>query len=95
MKNVKEDSNMSASKQKKLRSNSDAVDKKVIAAQEKAAKDKKFRHTVIICVIIFAVLIAAAVFINSDYLSTNTTAVVVNGNKYSQFLLQPRIQSVL
>ena len=74
---------MSASKQKKLRSNSDAVDKKVIAAQEKAAKDKKFRHTVIICVIIFAVLIAAAVFINSDYLSTNTTAVVVNGNKYS------------
>ena len=73
---------MSASKQKKLRSNSDAVDKKVIAAQEKAVKDKKFRRNVVIFVVIFALLIAVAVFINSNALA-KLTAVEVNGTKYS------------
>jgi len=74
---------MSASKQKKLRSNSDAVDKKVIAAQEKAAKDKKYRRNAVIFIVIFAILVAVAVFINSNFFATSPAAVVVNGNKYN------------
>lgn len=74
---------MSASKQKRLRSNSDAVDKKVLAAQEKAAKDKKYRRNAVIFIVIFAILVAVAVFINSNFFATSPAAVVVNGNKYN------------
>ena len=72
---------MSASKQKKVRS--EGVDKRTAAAQEAAQKNKKFRRNTILVVLAIVLVLAAAIFINSNYLYTKTAALTVGDTKYS------------
>jgi len=76
---------MSASQEKKNRSvlRSEGTDRKAKAAAEQAGKDRKFRRNAILFVVIAVVVIAAALFINSNVLYTGTTAVKIGDVRYS------------
>lgn len=76
---------MSASKQKRIRNElrTEGPNKKELAQQEAEVKSKKFKRNTIITIMVFVIVLAAALFINSDYLYTKTTAVDINGTSYS------------
>lgn len=78
--------NMSASKQKKVRTDlrSDGVvDKKTSDQIEAEKKRKKFRRNTIIAVVIIVLVIAASILINSKYFYTKSDAVTVDGTGYT------------
>lgn len=76
---------MSASKQKKVRSElrADGSGRKSAEQLEAEKKSRSFRRNTIIAVAVVAVVLAAALFINSNYLYNRATAVSVNGTNYS------------
>ena len=56
---------------------------KVSRAQEEAAKAKKTRRNTIIVIVVVLVCLAAALFVNSGYLSRNGTAMTIGDSKIS------------
>ena len=76
---------MSASTEKKIRqANREAgTDKKIIAAQEEAAKKAKSKRRWVIGTVAVIVFIVAVLLLDSPLLYTGTTALDVSGTKYS------------
>ncbi len=76
---------MSASKEKRIRDTvrAEGGSKKEIAAQEKAAKDRKFRRNTIIFIVALVIVVAVSIFITSDMLYTSTTAITIGDTDYS------------
>lgn len=76
---------MSASKQKKVRSElrADGSGRKSAEQLEAEKKSRHFRRNTIIAVTVIVIVLAAALFINSDYLYNRATAVSVGGTNYS------------
>ena len=75
---------MSASKEKKNRSEQGVgLTKKAAAAAEQAKKDRAFRRNAIIAAVAIVVIVAAALIVNSNLFYTHTTAVQVNDTKYT------------
>ena len=59
------------------------AERKAAAAAEQDKKDRSYRRTVGIVAVILIVLIAGALFINSDFLYTHTTAATIGSTKYT------------
>lgn len=76
---------MSASKQKKIRSDlrSTGAGGKTADQLEAERKSKKFRRNAIITVVVVVIVLAAALLINSNYFYTGTSAITVGGTDYS------------
>lgn len=76
---------MSASKQKRIRNElrGEGPDQKVLAQQEAALKSKKFKRNTVIALVVVIVLVAGALFINSDYLYAKAPAVVIDDTTYT------------
>ncbi len=76
---------MSASMQKRIRNDqrNDGPDKKAIAQQESELKAKKFKRNCIIAVVVIVLVLAASLFINSNYFFTKATAVQVGDTSYT------------
>ncbi len=76
---------MSASTEKKNRqlAREAGIDKKALAAQEEARKKAKEKRKWAIGTSLTVLLIAAVLFINSGFLTKNTTAISIDGESYS------------
>ena len=59
------------------------AERKAAAAAEADKKNRSFRRNAIIVAVIFVVLIAFALLVNSNYFYTHTTALTVGSTKYS------------
>ncbi len=76
---------MSASKQKKVRSDlrADGLDRKSEEELKAEASSRRFRRNAIITVVVVVLVFAAALVVNSNLFYTGTTAITVGGTEYT------------